>query len=58
MSKQRGKIWQLIGGPGGGGRGSHGTTGTLVNRALVINHGLSWCFVYYAMRWRLYITLH
>jgi len=35
MSKQRGKKWQLVQGPLGGGGPSHGTTGTMVNPALI-----------------------
>jgi len=36
-SKQRGKIWQLIGGPLTPGVPSHGTTGTMDNPALAVS---------------------
>jgi len=37
FKKQRGKKWQLIGGPLAVGEGSsHGTTGTMVNAALPV----------------------
>jgi len=32
------KIWQLFGTPPGVGGSSHGTTGTVVNPALIISH--------------------